>query len=83
MPPAQEQELSEAQPEGALRTSFLTAPQKNALREALDAFWDDYGVQVRHVRTNRAPPARGLRPPPAAARAWRALTRCARRVLRA
>ena len=77
MPPAQEQELSEAVPDGALRTTFLTAPQKNALREAVDAFWDDYGVQARHVRANRAPSALCVRPPSAAARAWRALMRCA------
>ena len=46
MPP--ERELSEAVPGGeALRTSFITLPDKGALRAALDAFWDDYGVQAR------------------------------------
>lgn len=80
MPPAaqgQEQvELSEAVPANALRTSFLTAPQKNALREAFDNFWFDYGLQARHALANRAPSACCLRPPRRPACAQCAHARC-------
>jgi hypothetical protein len=81
MPPAaQEQEqvleLSEAAPANALRTSFLTLPQKNALREAFDNFWYDYGLQARHVCANRALSACCLRAPRSHARALCAYARC-------
>ena len=62
MPPA-EQEMSEAAPAEALRTSFITLPDKGALREALESFWNDYGVQARPVcaRLPRRRRARSLR----------------------
>ena len=82
MPPVREQELSQAVPEEALRTTFLTAPQKNALREAVDAFWDDYGVQARRVPQPHLSARCSRRYARRRARAFHALTRCDCRVPR-